>query len=58
MVLVCVPMLLHGLYDTMLKKQMNGAALVVALISFGWLIYLFEHARKTEADGQRQLAYA
>ena len=52
MVLVFVPMLLHGLYDTMLKKEMDGAALVVAVISFGWLIWQIEQARKQEAAAQ------
>ena len=47
--LVSVPMLLHGLYDTMLKKDMDSAALVVAVISFGWLVYLIEQARRKEA---------
>lgn len=53
-VLVSAPMLLHGLYDTMLKKQMDAAALVVALISFVWLIYLVEHARKAYGEPPRQ----
>lgn len=55
-VLVSAPMLLHGLYDTMLKKQMDGAALVVALISFAWLMYLMEHARKTFGEPPREEA--
>jgi RsiW-degrading membrane proteinase PrsW (M82 family) len=32
-----VPMILHGLYDTLLKKEMTTWALVVALLSFGYL---------------------
>jgi RsiW-degrading membrane proteinase PrsW (M82 family) len=35
-----VPMVLHGLYDTLLKRGetlQNGVALGVALLSFGWL---------------------
>lgn len=55
-VLVSVPMLLHGLYDTMLKKQMDAAALLVAMVSFAWLIYLMEHARKTHGDPAAQEA--
>jgi RsiW-degrading membrane proteinase PrsW (M82 family) len=35
-----VPMVLHGLYDTCLKRDMNGAALVVAVVSFGYLAVL------------------
>jgi hypothetical protein len=27
-------MVLHGLYDTLLKKELNGAALGVAIVSF------------------------
>ena len=54
-VLVCVPMVLHGFYDTMLKKEMNASALVVALLSFGWLIYQVESARRNE---ERVPAYA
>jgi len=33
-------MLLHGLYDTCLKRDMNAAALLVAVASFGWLAFL------------------
>jgi RsiW-degrading membrane proteinase PrsW (M82 family) len=48
MVLVSVPMVLHGLYDTMLKKDMDGAALAVAMISFGWLVFQVERVRREE----------
>jgi RsiW-degrading membrane proteinase PrsW (M82 family) len=37
---VAVPMVLHGLYDTCLKREMNGIALLVAAASFGWLAFL------------------
>jgi RsiW-degrading membrane proteinase PrsW (M82 family) len=50
--LVSVPMLLHGLYDTMLKKDMDGAAFAVAIISFGWLVYQIEQARRQETAAQ------
>jgi RsiW-degrading membrane proteinase PrsW (M82 family) len=43
-----VPMVLHGLYDTMLKKEMNALALVTALVSFGFLVWLIEWARSEE----------
>lgn len=36
-VYIAVPMVLHGLFDTLLKKDMNGMALAVALLSFGYL---------------------
>ncbi len=38
-VIVGVPMVLHGLYDTLLKKEMNALALVVAVISFLFLAF-------------------
>jgi RsiW-degrading membrane proteinase PrsW (M82 family) len=40
LVIVAVPMLLHGLYDTSLKRDMNWLALLVAAASFGWLAFL------------------
>jgi RsiW-degrading membrane proteinase PrsW (M82 family) len=46
--LVSAPMVLHGLYDTMLKKEMNGAALCVAIVSFAWLVFQVEQARRQE----------
>jgi RsiW-degrading membrane proteinase PrsW (M82 family) len=39
LVYIAVPMILHGLYDTLLKKEMNGLALLVALLSFGYLAF-------------------
>jgi RsiW-degrading membrane proteinase PrsW (M82 family) len=43
-----VPMVLHGLYDTCLKREMHVAALTTALLSFGWLIFLIELCRTQE----------
>lgn len=43
-----IPMILHGLYDTCLKRDMNGAALIVALVSFGYLAFLM--SRLSSAD--------
>ena len=40
LVVIGIPMLLHGLYDTCLKREMNGVALLVAVASFGWLAFL------------------
>ena len=37
---LAVPMALHGLYDTCLKKDQNGLALLVAFASFGFLAFL------------------
>jgi len=42
---LAVPMFLHGFYDTLLKKDMNAWALVVALASFGWFAFQIERAR-------------
>lgn len=40
-----VPALLHGLYDTLLKRDMPGYALATAAASFVWLIFVVERAR-------------
>jgi RsiW-degrading membrane proteinase PrsW (M82 family) len=37
--IVGVPMVLHGLYDTLLKKDMNAGALIVAVLSFVFLAF-------------------
>jgi RsiW-degrading membrane proteinase PrsW (M82 family) len=37
--IVAVPMVLHGLYDTLLKKDQNAAALGVAIVSFLFLAF-------------------
>jgi RsiW-degrading membrane proteinase PrsW (M82 family) len=42
-------MLLHGLYDTLLKKQMDRAALATAVASFLWMAWQIERARWAEA---------
>ena len=44
-----VPMVLHGLYDVMLKKEMTGWAIGVAVLSFAWLSALIEWCRREEA---------
>jgi hypothetical protein len=46
--LVSVPMILHGLYDTFLKKDMNVLALLTALVSFAWFAWSVEKTRRTE----------
>src|SRR5437867_2932273 len=45
-VLVSVPMVLHGLYDTLLKKDYHVLALLTALASFVWLAWQIESARR------------
>jgi len=42
---LAIPMVLHGLYDTLLKKDMHAWALVAALASFAWLVALTEWTR-------------
>ena len=54
LVYVAVPMVLHGLYDTLLKKDMSAWALVVALASFGYLA--FQVSRLHGADRQEATA--
>ena len=34
---IAIPVILHGFYDTFLKKEINAGALVVAILSFGFL---------------------
>jgi hypothetical protein len=48
--MVAVPMVLHGLYDTLLKKDHSGWALATAVVSFVWLIYQIEGARRDYPD--------
>jgi RsiW-degrading membrane proteinase PrsW (M82 family) len=45
---IAVPMVLHGIYDTVLKMHWNPIALAVAVISFGWLAWLIESQRDVE----------
>jgi len=42
---LAIAMVLHGLYDTLLKKDMEIAALSVAVASFAWLV---SRARREE----------
>lgn len=54
-----VAMILHGLYDTMLKRDMDVLALVVALASFGWMAWVVERTRSDELlEGSEALAGA
>jgi RsiW-degrading membrane proteinase PrsW (M82 family) len=49
---IAVPMVLHGMYDTLLKKDMNVAALVVGLASFGWFAWRIELARCRDDEAE------
>jgi hypothetical protein len=53
---VAVPMVLHGLYDTLLKKGMSGWALAVAGVSFLYLAYQVERQRGEEKGRVASLA--
>jgi RsiW-degrading membrane proteinase PrsW (M82 family) len=48
-----VPMVLHGLYDTCLKKDMNGVALAVAVASFGYLAFLTSRLRGADDEAAK-----
>ncbi len=41
-----VAMLLHGLYDTLLKKDYDFAALLTAFVSFGWWLWVLSRVGK------------
>lgn len=46
------PMLLHGLYDALLKMEWNAVALVVAAFSFAWFLWLLGRADDLESRTQ------
>jgi RsiW-degrading membrane proteinase PrsW (M82 family) len=46
-----IAMILHGLYDTLLKKDMDALALVVAVISFLWLAWQMWSMSREEEEG-------
>ena len=46
--IVGIPMVLHGLYDTLLKREMNGAALGVAVLSFLYLAFQISRLHGTD----------
>lgn len=50
--IMAVPMILHGLYDTLLKKEMNLLALLVAVASFVWLVFVMWQATRVEEDAE------
>ena len=53
-----VVMLLHGLYDTLLKRDMTALALIVALASFGFLAFLIRWTLQSEAQPSRKVRTA
>ena len=50
MIFIGVPMVLHGLYDTMLKKSMEPVALAVALASFLFLAFQISRLHSADED--------
>ncbi len=48
-------MLLHGLYDTLLKREMTFLALVVAIASFAFLGWLVQWALRTDRQPARRV---
>ncbi len=56
--ILIVPMVLHGLYDTLLQKDMEVWALLISLLSFGWLAFLIESTRSSNLESKtRRPAY-
>lgn len=54
--MVAVPMVLHGLYDTLQKKEMTIAALLIAVASFAYLAYQIEYTHRKEERIIAQMA--
>jgi RsiW-degrading membrane proteinase PrsW (M82 family) len=53
-VVIAMPsIILHGLYDTLLKKDYHAYALAVALISFAYLVCLIEWSQLKRDDGDQ-----
>lgn len=50
LILVAVPVLLHGLYDTALKKDMSAVALAAAAASIAWFTWCFERVRRDASE--------
>jgi RsiW-degrading membrane proteinase PrsW (M82 family) len=51
--LIAIPMVLHGMYDTLLKKNMEFLALVTAAASFGYLAWQISHLRNSDEEDER-----
>jgi RsiW-degrading membrane proteinase PrsW (M82 family) len=51
--MIAVPMVLHGLYDTLLKKELDFLALLVAVASFGYLAWLISRLRHSDDEDER-----
>jgi len=51
-----VPMVLHDLYDTLLKKDMTAGAITAAAASFAWLVATVEFTTWQTPESAGQLA--
>ena len=54
--IMLVPIFLHGLFDTLLKKQWDGAALACWIACFVWLWWLIRDSREKEERAQKVVA--
>ena len=54
LLIVGIPMVLHGLYDTLLKKEMNGLALGVAILSFLYLAFQISRVHSEDDEQSRK----
>ncbi|HMC89690.1 MAG TPA: PrsW family glutamic-type intramembrane protease [Gemmataceae bacterium] len=52
---VGIPMVLHGLYDTLLKKDINVGALIVAVLSFLFLAFLISRLHTADEAAARRM---
>jgi RsiW-degrading membrane proteinase PrsW (M82 family) len=52
--IVGIPMVLHGLYDTLLKKNLTAAALAVAVLSFLFLAFQISRLHGEDDEEARQ----
>jgi RsiW-degrading membrane proteinase PrsW (M82 family) len=46
--IILIPMILHGLYDTLLKKDYDGWALAIGVVTFAWLAFQIERQQAAE----------
>ena len=51
--MIAIPMVLHGLYDTLLKKELDLLALVTAAASFGYLAWQISRLRTSDDEDER-----
>ena len=51
--MISIPMVLHGLYDTLLKKEWEFLALLVAAASFGYLAWQISRLRTSDDEDER-----